>query len=63
MIGRLSRAIELRARVELSERLAPVPNAPAGVVRQLCEDNEMVLEDINRTVLRVLAAQTMVRTI
>ena len=35
----------------------------AGVVRQLCEDNEMVLEDINRTVLRVLAAQTMVRTL
>jgi c-di-GMP-related signal transduction protein len=35
----------------------------AGVVRQLCEDNEMVLEDINRTLLRVLAAQTMVRTI
>ena len=35
----------------------------AGVVRQLCEDNEMTLEDINRTMLRVLAAQTMVRTI
>ena len=35
----------------------------AGVVRQLCEDNEMVLEDINRTLLRVLAAQTMVRTL
>ncbi|MGL4443631.1 MAG: DUF2336 domain-containing protein, partial [Alsobacter sp.] len=25
VIGRLSRAIELRARIELSERLAPVP--------------------------------------
>lgn len=35
----------------------------AGAVRQLCEDNNMVLEDINRTVLRVLAAQTMVRTL
>ncbi|MBX9835412.1 MAG: histidine kinase, partial [Burkholderiaceae bacterium] len=34
-----------------------------GAVRQLCEDNNMVLEDINRTVLRVLAAQTMVRTL
>ena len=35
----------------------------AAVVRQLCEDHEMVLEDVNRTVLRVLAAQTMVRTL
>ena len=38
VIGRLSRAIELRARVELSERIAPVPNAPSGVVRQLALD-------------------------
>lgn len=38
VIGRLSRAIELRARVELSERLAPVPNAPSGIVRQLALD-------------------------
>ena len=35
----------------------------AAVVRQLCEDHAMVLEDVNRTVLRVLAAQTMVRTL
>jgi uncharacterized protein (DUF2336 family) len=38
VIGRLSRAIEVRARIELSERLAPVPNAPSGVVRQLALD-------------------------
>jgi uncharacterized protein (DUF2336 family) len=38
VIGRLSRAIELRARIELSERIAPVPNAPSGVVRQLALD-------------------------
>lgn len=38
VIGRLSRAIELRARVELSERIAPVPNAPSGVIRQLALD-------------------------
>lgn len=39
VIGRLSRAIEQRARIELSERLAPVPNAPSGVVRQLALDD------------------------
>ncbi len=38
IIGRLSRAIETRARAELAERLAPVPNAPGGVVRQLALD-------------------------
>lgn len=38
VIGRLSRAIEVRARIELSERLATVPNAPSGVVRQLALD-------------------------
>lgn len=38
VIGRLARAIELRARIELSERIAPVPNAPGGVVRQLALD-------------------------
>lgn len=39
VIGRLARAIELRARVELSERLADIPNAPVGVVRQLALDD------------------------
>ena len=34
----------------------------ASVVRQLCEEHEMVLEDVNRTLLRVLAAQTVAHT-
>lgn len=38
VIGRLSRAIEVRARIELSERLASISNAPSGVVRQLALD-------------------------
>ena len=38
VIGRLARAIEIRARIELAERLAPIPNAPSGVVRQLALD-------------------------
>jgi uncharacterized protein (DUF2336 family) len=46
VIGRLSRAIELRARIELSERLAPVPNAPAGVVRQLALDEIAVARPV-----------------
>ena len=33
----------------------------ASAVRQLCEDHDMVLEDVNRTLLRVLSAQTMPR--
>lgn len=31
-------------------------NCDASAVRQLCEDNDMVLEDVNRTLLRVLAS-------
>ena len=46
VIGRLSRAIELKARVELSERLAPVANAPAGVVRQLALDEIAVARPV-----------------
>ncbi|SEG46035.1 DUF2336 domain-containing protein [Bosea lathyri] len=46
VIGRLSRAIELRARIELSERLAPVSNAPSGVVRQLALDEIAVARPV-----------------
>jgi uncharacterized protein (DUF2336 family) len=46
VIGRLSRAIELRARIELSERLAPIPNAPTGVVRQLALDEISVARPV-----------------
>ncbi|PZU88681.1 MAG: hypothetical protein DI527_17000 [Chelatococcus sp.] len=46
VIGRLARAIELRARIELAERLAPVPNAPGGVVRQLALDEIAVARPV-----------------
>lgn len=46
VIGRLSRAIELRARIELAERLAPVPNAPTGVIRQLALDEIAVARPV-----------------
>lgn len=46
VIGRLSRAIELRARMELAERLAPIPNAPPAVVRQLALDEIAVARPV-----------------
>jgi uncharacterized protein (DUF2336 family) len=46
VIGRLSRAIEVRARIELAERLAEVPNAPSGVVRQLALDEIAVARPV-----------------
>ena len=46
VISRLSRAIEVRARIELSERLAPVANAPSGVVRQLALDEISVARPV-----------------
>ncbi len=46
VIGRLSRAIEVRARIELAERLADVPNAPGGVVRQLALDEIAVARPV-----------------
>ncbi len=46
VIGRLARAIETRARIELSERLAVIPNAPGGVVRQLALDEIAVARPV-----------------
>ncbi len=46
VIGRLARAIELRARAELAERLAPVPNAPGAVIRQLALDEIAVARPV-----------------
>lgn len=46
VIGRLARAIESRARVELSERLAPVASAPSGVIRQLALDDIAVARPV-----------------
>ena len=39
VIGRLAASIEAKARVELSNRLAPIANAPAKVVKDLAADD------------------------
>src|SRR5712675_180610 len=39
VMGRLVREIENLALVELSRRLAPVPNAPGGIIRRLAWDD------------------------
>ena len=39
VIGRLATSIEAKARVELSNRLAPIANAPANVVKSLAGDD------------------------
>ena len=53
VFSRLISDIETRARAELSQRLAPVDNAPAGVVRRLAYDDDIsvaapVLEQSHR---------------
>jgi len=46
VISRLASAIEARARAELAERLADVPNAPPGVIRSLANDEIMVARPV-----------------
>src|SRR5215207_8700972 len=46
VITRLANAIETRARAELSERLADVPNAPRGVIRSLAHDQIVVARPV-----------------
>jgi uncharacterized protein (DUF2336 family) len=41
VIGRLAEQIELKARAELANRLAPVNNAPVSVVRALAKDESI----------------------
>jgi len=53
VIGRLARAIETRARIDLAERLAHVPNAPSGVVRQLALDEIAVARPVLVASLRL----------
>jgi uncharacterized protein (DUF2336 family) len=43
VILRLARDIEFRVRVELSESLADVPNAPLGIVRHLAHDDDIAV--------------------
>jgi uncharacterized protein (DUF2336 family) len=46
VIARLATAIETRARADLSERLAGVPNAPRGVIRSLAHDQIVVARPV-----------------
>lgn len=43
VIGYLIEEIEAKAMAELSRRLAPVPNAPEGVVRTLAENDDIAI--------------------
>jgi uncharacterized protein (DUF2336 family) len=43
VIGRLAAEIEKTALVELANRLAPIPSAPRGVIRQLAGDNRIAV--------------------
>jgi len=43
VIGRLAATIETNARAKLATRLARVPNAPVGVVRNLAADHEIAV--------------------
>jgi uncharacterized protein (DUF2336 family) len=43
VLGRLVEEIETKTRAELSRRLAPVANAPTGVMRQLAHDNDIAV--------------------
>jgi uncharacterized protein (DUF2336 family) len=46
VIARLAAAIEARARAELAERLADIPNAPRGVIRSLAHDQIVVARPV-----------------
>jgi hypothetical protein len=43
VMGRLIERIEREALIELSERLAPIENAPAGVIGRLSRDNDIAV--------------------
>src|SRR6516164_8912317 len=43
VLVRLIEEIELKARAELAHRLAPVGNAPTGVVRRLANDDDILV--------------------
>lgn len=43
VLGRLVEEIEQRALAELATRLAPIPNAPIGVVRRLANDDDIAV--------------------
>jgi uncharacterized protein (DUF2336 family) len=43
VMGMLIEAIETKVRAELSERLAPISNAPSNVIRRLARDDEIAV--------------------
>ena len=43
VIGRLLPAVDAKARARLAERLAPIANAPGGVIRTLAVDDEIAV--------------------
>jgi uncharacterized protein (DUF2336 family) len=43
VIGHLVKRMEMRALAELSERLAPIENAPLGVIRNLAREDEIAV--------------------
>jgi uncharacterized protein (DUF2336 family) len=43
VIGRLLTVVDIRSRARLAERLAPIANAPAGVIRTLALDDEIAV--------------------
>ena len=43
VLGHLVKRMEARALKELSERLAPIENAPVGVIRALAHDDEIAV--------------------
>ena len=43
VIGRLLPAVDAKARTRLAERLAPIANAPGGVIRMLALDDEIAV--------------------
>jgi uncharacterized protein (DUF2336 family) len=43
VFGRLIEEIENRAKAELSNRIAPVPNAPIGILRRLAKDDDIAI--------------------
>lgn len=53
VISQVSRDIEREARIDLAERLAPVPNAPLGVIQQLAMDEIAVAQPVLSTSKRL----------
>ncbi|PZR93520.1 MAG: hypothetical protein DI537_10395 [Stutzerimonas stutzeri] len=53
VISRVSHDIEREARSELAQRLAPIPNAPVGVIRQLAMDEIDVARPVLATSKRL----------